>query len=122
LPNKKLLKELRERTVHQFLDIMILEALHDSSNPMSGCELVNLIHKRFGVTIDSGMIFSLFVAMERKGLIHGFSKEVMEKRTRRFYVLTETGKEISEDLLNDRQEIINFVKLMFKENAKLILH
>jgi DNA-binding PadR family transcriptional regulator len=121
LSNEELLKELRERTIHQFLDIIVLEALHDSSNPISGRELANLIHKKFGILIDSGIIHSILFAMERKNLIRGFNKEILEKRINRFYKLTESGKELSEELMNNRQDIINFIKLLFKGNTKLIL-
>ena len=122
MSDEELLGELRERVIHYFLDVLILDALNDSRNPISGRDLINFIHKRFGVLIDSGIIYSMLLAMERKDLIRGFSKEVLEKRTRRFYELSETGKKVSEDLMNNGQEIINFMKLLFKGNAKLILH
>jgi len=121
LLNEDLLKELRERTIYHFLDILILEALNDSSNLKSGRDLVNSIHKRFGVTIDSGMIFSLLLAMERKDLIRGFNKEILEKRIKRFYELTENGKELAEGLMKNREDVINFMKLVFKGSTKLIL-
>lgn len=119
--NEGLLKELRERTIYHFLDILILEALNDSSNYRSGRDLTNFIHKRFGVLIDAGLIYSVLLAMERKDLIRGFNKEVLEKRIKRFYELTENGKELSEYLVKNREDVINFMKLVFKGNTKLIL-
>lgn len=121
MSNKQLLKELRERAIHQFLDVIILEALNDTSSPRSGRELVNLIKKKFGITIDSGMIYSLLLAMERKELIRGFNKIIVEKRINRFYKLTENGKELSENLIDNREDVINFMKLLFKGHTKLIL-
>jgi len=121
LLNEGLLKELRERTIYHFLDILILEALNDSSNYRSGRDLTNFIHKRFGVLIDAGLIYSVLLAMERKDLIRGFNKEVLEKRIKRFYELTENGKELSEYLVKNREDVINFMKLVFKGNTKLIL-
>jgi DNA-binding PadR family transcriptional regulator len=120
LSNEKLLKELRERTVQQFLDIVILEALNDFSNPRSGPDIVNYIHKNFGVLIDLGLVYSYLSAMERKGLIHGFSKEIFEKRTRRFYKLTNNGENLVETLTRNQEDIVNFVKLMFKSKSKMI--
>lgn len=42
--------------------------------------------------------------MEKKGLIQGYSKEVTEIRTKRFYELTDIGEKLAKDFLENRRK------------------
>ena len=60
---------LRKRTVIQFMDIVILTELQNCS--MSGYDVMAFIHKKYGVGVSSGTVYSMLYAMERDGLIEG---------------------------------------------------
>jgi len=109
-----LLKDLRQRLVHQFIDFIILEKLKEAKTPKSGRYLINHIYHTFGVSVDDGLIFSLLLVMERKGWIRGRSKEV-RGRIRRMFKVTTAGKEHLKDYLCYRDEVITFMKVLLGE-------
>jgi len=109
-----LLKDLRQRIVHQFIDLIILEKLKAAKTPKSGRYLINYVYRTFGVSVDDGLIFSLLLVMERKGWIRGRSKEV-RGRIRRMFKVTTAGKEHLKDYLCYRDEVITFMKVLLGE-------
>jgi len=99
----KIVEDLRGRTIKSFMDILILAEL--KKDPMSGYDVIGLIHKRFGILVSSGTIYSLLYSMERKGLITG----VWNKR-KRVYALAEKGDRNIKVITNVNEEIQNFLR------------
>ena len=58
------LRKIHERTVKSFLDIFILAEVSD--RPLSGYDLVGLIHKKFNLLMSSGTIYSILYSLERE--------------------------------------------------------
>ena len=99
---KEVLREMRERIVKGFIDVVVMAELRNG--PMSGYDVIGLIHKRFGILVSSGTIYSLLYSMEREGLIRGtFS------RRKRIYSLTDKGRKNIEIVLNANDVIQRFV-------------
>lgn len=103
--SEEFIGEMRERIIKELLDILILGSLNESASPMSGYDVISLVHKKFGVLLSSGTVYSLIYAMEREGLIRG-----MWERRKRVYKLTEKGKEIIQTVQQRKDEIVRLVK------------
>ena len=78
----KIVENLRRRAIKTFMDMLILAELQDK--PLSGYDIIGLIHKRFNVLVSSGTVYSLLYSLERQGLVTAD----MENR-KRVYTLTE---------------------------------
>jgi len=74
---------------------------------MSGYDIIGLIHKRFGILVSSGTVYSLLYSLERNGLIKG-----VQNRRKRVYTLTEKGKQNIEILTKANEEIQSFLRNM----------
>jgi DNA-binding PadR family transcriptional regulator len=103
---RKLLKEMQTRMIKNFLDIIILAKLRDES-ALSGYDAVNLIHKKFGILISSGSIYSLLLHMERKGLIKGSWSQ-----RKRIYTLTDKGIRTIDSIKKSKEEIQGFIRIL----------
>ena len=103
---REILKEMQTRMIKNFLDVIILAKLRDES-ALSGYDAVNFIHKKFGILISSGSIYSLLFHMERKGLIKG----VWSQR-KRIYKLTDKGIRTINSILKSQEEIQRFIRIL----------
>ena len=106
----KVAERLRRRVIKNFMDILILSEL--KKEPMSGYDIISLIHRRFGVLVSSGTVYSLLYSMERNGLIKGIWNQ-----RKRVYILAEKGEENIKVLARANEEIQSFLRnmLMLKE-------
>jgi len=97
-------RELHERLVRSFMDLIILREL-GKGEALGGYDVISLINKRFHVLISPGTVYSLLYSMERKGLI----KDELKGRGRVFK-LTEKGREKLENIQKNSDKIILFIK------------
>lgn len=102
----EIFKELYGRIVRSFMDIVILAELR-KSRPMSGYDVLALIHKKFHLLMSSGTVYNVLYTLERKGLIEG-----MFSRRKRVYKLTDLGKETINIILNAYEKIENFMAIL----------
>ena len=77
--------ELYERIVKNFMDVFILFQLARAE--LSGYSIIGRIHRRYGILMSSGTVYSTLYSMERKGLIEAKSLE-----RKRLYALTQKGE------------------------------
>ena len=103
----EILKEMKRTMVTNFLDTIILAELKNSS-PLSGYDLLDFVHKKFGFLISPGTIYALLYAMERKGLVRGSYSQ-----TKRVYTLTGKGTETIEAILRSKDEIQRFIERLY---------
>lgn len=101
----RIAERLRRRAVKSFMDILILSELKKA--PMSGYDVISLIHKRFGILVSSGTVYSLLYSMEREGLIKGISS-----RRKRVYILTEKGEQNIKVITKANEELQSFLRNM----------
>jgi DNA-binding PadR family transcriptional regulator len=79
------IEDLEERLIKNFLDVIILKAVKDEL--AGGYDILSLMHRKFGVLLSAGSIYSVLYSLERKGLV----KARINQRAR-CYTLTEKGE------------------------------
>jgi len=107
----KILKNMHERLIKNFMDIIIMTQLQ--KGPLSGYDVIAYIHTRFNLLVSSGTIYSLLYSLERKDLIEGIWDE--RKRT---YKLTEKGQKTIQTILNAHEKINNFITNILKNQPQ----
>ena len=70
---------------------------------------MEVIHSRFNVMISSGTVYSILYHLEHEGLIKG---EPVDRKT--VYLLTGTGQEVINCILQSKKEIVEFVETILK--------
>ena len=94
----KVVENLRRRAIKTFMDMLILAELQNK--PLSGYDIIGLVHKRFDVLVSSGTVYSLLYSLERNGLVIAD----MDNR-KRVYTLTSKGEETLETVSRANGEI-----------------
>ena len=113
----EILKKLQKRMVKSFMDVLILTMLKNN-NSVSGYDVITYIHKKFGILISSGTVYSLLYSLERDGLI----RSTWNQR-KRVYTLTEKGEQTIKTILNANDKVHVFLTTIFgKQNNRLINH
>lgn len=101
----KTAEKLHRRVIKSFMDILILAELR--KNSLSGYDIIGLIHKKFGILVSSGTVYSLLYSLEREGLIKGTWNQ-----RKRVYELTKKGEQNIKVIANANEEIQNFLRNM----------
>ena len=101
----KIVEKLHRRAIKSFMDILILAELKNES--MSGYDVISHIHKRFGILMSSGTVYSLLYSLGRNGLIKGIPNQ-----RKRVYTLTEKGKQNIKVITKANDEIQSFLRNM----------
>ncbi|MCK4633918.1 PadR family transcriptional regulator [Candidatus Bathyarchaeota archaeon] len=96
------LKNMHERIVKNFMDIIVLAELRNNS--LSGYDVISYVHDKFHLLVSSGTVYSLLYSMERKGLIEGKWTE-----RKRVYKLTDKGERTIDSILNANDKIQLFL-------------
>lgn len=98
----EILENLRERTIKNFIDLLVLAKLNNG-HTMSGHDVVTTIHNNFHIRISSGTVYSVVYSLERNGLIEG-----SRDRKKRVYKLTDKGKQTikTNQKLHERIQIL----------------
>jgi len=101
------LKRMHGRIIKNFMDVLILAELRKRS--MSGYNVIEFIHNKFGLLVSSGTVYSLLYSLEREKLIEGKWNE-----RKRVYVLTEKGEKTIKAILNANDQIEGFMASLLK--------
>jgi len=101
----KMAEKLQRRVIKSFMDILILAELKKGS--LSGYDIIDFIHKKFGILVSSGTVYSLLYSLERDGLIKGIWNQ-----RKRVYILTEKGEQNTKVIMNANEEIQSFLRNM----------
>jgi DNA-binding PadR family transcriptional regulator len=99
----KTVEKLHRRVIKNFLDVLVLTEMKD--NPLSGYDVIGLIHKKYNVLLSSGTIYSQLYSLEREGIISG-----VEDRRKRVFELTEKGEQTIEDIMRVNEQIQSLLK------------
>ena len=105
----KIVENLRRRTIKTFMDMLILAELQQK--PLSGYDIISLIHKRFNVLVSSGTVYSLLYSLERKGLV---TADVEQRK--RVYTLTTKGEQTLDAVERANREINDLVQNLISPN------
>lgn len=106
----KFLEKPRKRAIKNFLDILVLTEIKKDS--LTGYDVIRLIHRRFGILVSSGTVYSLLYSLERDGLIEGLWNE-----RKRVYRLAKKGEADIEVITKANAEIQKFLTNISKLNA-----
>lgn len=99
---KECWKEMQERIVKCFLDVLILAQLEKEVK--SAYDIIAFIHKKFNILLNPGTIYSNVHSLERDGLIQ--SNWAKRKKV---YTLTEKGRKTIHAFINADKKIQLFV-------------
>lgn len=108
--SSNLVEMLQRRVIQDFMDIFILAEMKGDS--LSGYDAIGLIHRRFGLLVSSGTVYSLLYSLERDGWIRG----VWDQR-KRVYDLTEKGERDMKVIAKVNEEVQNFLRRISLINA-----
>jgi len=95
------------RIIKNFMDVLVLAELR--KRPMSGYNVIEFIHNKFGLLVSSGTVYSLLYSLEREKLIEGKWNE-----RERVYTLTEKGEKTINAILNANNQIQGFMTNLLK--------
>jgi DNA-binding PadR family transcriptional regulator len=109
--SSEIVKRLKRKTLRNFMDILILTEMKKEAS-LSGYDVIGLVHKKFGVFVSSGTIYSLLYSLERDGLIKGVWND-----RKRVYELSEKGEQNIEVITKANEEIQNFLRNISHLNA-----
>jgi len=101
-----------ERIVKNFMDVLVMVELRD--NPLSGYDVISLIHKKFNLLVSSGTVYSLLYSLERDGLIEGKLND-----RKRVYVLTDKGEKTISAIMTANDQIQSIMTNLFRRNNNL---
>ena len=102
--SSEIVERLERRTLQNFLDILMLAEMKKEGS-LSGYDVICLIHKKFGVLMSSGTVYSLLYSLEREGLIKG-----VWNHRKRVYELSEKGEQNIKVITKANGEIQNFIR------------
>jgi len=106
---EKLLHELRRGTV-------TIGALSQLYEPQYGYSLVTILKEK-GVHVEPGTLYPLLRRLEKQGLLDS-SWDTNEARPRKYYVLSDVGKEVLDLLRVEWQEIVTSMQNLMEERRE----
>ena len=109
--SSEIVERLERRTLQNFMDILMLAEMKKKGS-LSGYDVIGLIHKKFGVLMSSGTVYSLLYSLEREGLIKG-----VWNHRKRVYELSEKGEQSIEVIVKANGEVQNFLRNLLLLNA-----
>lgn len=96
--------EMHERLIRNFMDLIILKELENSTN-IGGYNIIILFRRKFHVLLPAGSLYSMLYAMEKKGLI----ESTIDGR-KKVYRLAKKGKEKIQTTARDLDSILSFIR------------
>jgi DNA-binding PadR family transcriptional regulator len=105
---KELLREMQERSVKAFLDIIVLAKLNERDEPMGGYDVITFIHEKIGILVSSGTVYAVLYSLERYGLVKG-----MWSQRKRVYKLTDKGEKKIKAISEAKEKILGLMVNLF---------
>ena len=103
---KEISEEISERLVRNCLDYIILKAVKNKA--LSGYEIMSFVHRKFGILLSAGTIYSILYSLERKDLVRAtFNQKA------RCYSLTEKGEATLSVILDMHSEMKALAESIF---------
>ena len=85
----------REKIFLALLDIILLKYIKENGS-LAGYDFMIWVHKKYGVLLSSGTVYTKIYSLERRGLVKG---EWGERK--RIYTLTKEGEATLNSVLSD---------------------
>jgi len=103
---REVLREMRERIVKNFLDVIVLTKL-GGSEALGGYDVIKLVNNKFGFLVSTGSAYAVLYSLERDGLIKGRSSR------KRVYTLTDKGEEKIKTIMKMKKGILGLMVDVF---------
>lgn len=105
-------REVHDSVVKRFVDVIILGELR-KNGPLSGYDIVSLIHQKFHVAVSPGKLYSVLYALERNSLVKG--KPNVRKR---IYTLTNKGEKTLMQIVEGSKGFLPYLSSLFEIDLK----
>ncbi|TFJ91363.1 PadR family transcriptional regulator [Lentibacillus salicampi] len=105
----KLMQELRRGTI-------TIGALSQLYEPQYGYSLVTTLKEK-GVQVEPGTLYPLLRRLEKQGVLES-KWDTNETRPRKYYVLSQTGKEVFDLLRKEWQSIVESMNNLMRERGE----
>ncbi|WP_010529040.1 PadR family transcriptional regulator [Lentibacillus jeotgali] len=105
----KLMQELRRGTI-------TIGALSQLYEPQYGYSLVTTLKEK-GVQVEPGTLYPLLRRLEKQGVLES-KWDTNETRPRKYYVLSQTGKEVFDLLRKEWQSIVESMNHLMRERGE----
>jgi DNA-binding PadR family transcriptional regulator len=100
-------REMHERIVKNFLDVIVLTKLGVGSEALGGYDVIKLVNEKFGILVSTGSVYAVLYSLERDGLIKGRSSR------KRVYTLTNKGEEKIKTITKMKERILGLMVNVF---------
>ena len=101
-------EKLHKQTIKSLIDTIILTGLKNKT--MSGYDVISYIHRRFGVLLSSGTVYSHLYGLERDDLILG---KYFDKK--RVYEISEKGITLLDNLATANLQVLNSLQSVLNQ-------
>lgn len=105
----KLMQELRRGTI-------TIGVLSQLSEPQYGYSLVTMLDEK-GVQVEPGTLYPLLRRLEKQGILDS-KWDTNESRPRKYYLLSETGKEVFELLVAEWKNIVSSLNHLIEDEGE----
>lgn len=105
---QRLLGEMHNRMVHNFLDVVILQEL--DKGPRGCYDVISLIRSKHDVPLSPGKTYSCLYGMEKNGLVRSELRS-----NKRIFMLTDSGKETVRQLSKEKTRILGLLLNLFED-------
>ncbi|OZU87400.1 PadR family transcriptional regulator [Virgibacillus indicus] len=105
----KLMQELRRGTI-------TIGVLSQLSEPQYGYSLVTMLDEK-GIQVEPGTLYPLLRRLEKQGILDS-KWDTNESRPRKYYLLSETGKEVFELLVAEWKNIVSSLNHLIEDEGE----
>lgn len=93
MSTKSIVRDIEKRIITHFMDLLVLSILNHDGSEISGYDLIEYFHSKFGLLIGPGTVYSCMHAMEREDLLKG-----RNNGKKRVYTLSKHGREMAKTI------------------------
>ena len=93
--------------------VIVLAVLAQLREEQYGYSILKLLAEQ-GLEVDQGTLYPLLRRLESQGLLESIWK-LEEARPRRYYVISQTGRQVLESLREEWQKIVTIMQNVFVE-------
>jgi DNA-binding PadR family transcriptional regulator len=90
---KSIVRDIERRIIAHFMDLLVLSILNHDGSEISGYDLIEYLHSKFGILMSPGTVYSCIHAMEREDLLKG-----RHNGKKRIYTLSKHGREMAKTI------------------------
>lgn len=106
----KIVRNVRREMVKHFLDIIVLNNI-ESKGFLSGYDVMETVQSEFNLLLSPGSVYSLLYSLERDGLL---LREFLGGK--QVFKLTEKGEEHIRTVVQSKEDILSFVRVIIENN------